>query len=112
MDSGFTWRDFRHVGAPAERGRGLVIQTAPHEFYVSGSAFRLGLMRKRAPGDLLLSPAASDFLSQRLTNYKLVEEGRFEREQWVATRARNGDESDYGVWVAADVGAVRVVMGA
>jgi hypothetical protein len=40
-----------------------------------------------------------------------VEEGYFDSQgEWVTTRLRTGDESDEGIWMYADVKAVKVVL--
>lgn len=112
VDSTAGFLDFRHRDQlREERGRGLVIQADDREFYVLGGGFRLLLYRKdmlRAPLSVFYS---SDFIKSRSINYLSVEEGFFDTNgDWVVTRKRSGDESDFGVWVHPDVGVVRVVM--
>jgi hypothetical protein len=109
----FVWRDFRHPPFAAEdRGRGLIAQAGEREFFLCGAGFRAAFRRKQELRAILSSPQLNEqFLANRLAGYVLVEEGRFEGEEWVAGRRRNGDETDHGVWVAPDVGLVRVVLG-
>jgi len=107
------WTDFRHGFAESSGpGRGLLIQVDERELYLVGSGFRLGVKKKEAPERMLSSASASDFLFTRLANYRRVEEGHFDSEDnWIVDRLRNGDESDFGIWVRPDVGVVRVVLG-
>ena len=95
----------------ARRGRGLVVQAATHEFYVTGIAFRLTLRRKLPPAQALDLTEAGGFLLMRQAHYVTVDEGHFgEDGAFVVDRRRNGDEVDGGVWVDADTRVVRVVM--
>jgi beta-galactosidase GanA len=111
-DTGFVWRDFRHPPGAAERGRGLLFRTGERELIACGGGYRLVIRRKQAPRALLTSPHVNDqFIAPRLANYVLVEEGRFDGGAWATGRRRNGDESDSGIWVAPDIGAVRVILG-
>lgn len=99
--------DFRHKDQPidGERGRGMVIQTADNEFYVLGGGFVLFLRRKCREDDY------SEVKRESLVSYRRVEEGRFDGEgRWICERIRNGDASDYGIWVYPDVGVVHVIM--
>lgn len=116
----YAWTDHRHSGyrLPADvdalkaaRGRGLVVDAGGGEFYVAGSGFKLYLVRKDRFDRIRASSQAADLLQSRLIPYLSVEEGRFDGEgRWVRQRIRNGDESDFGVWVFPDVGVVRVKM--
>ncbi len=112
IDPGAGPLDFRHRDKiKEERGRGLLIQTGEREFYLSGGGYRLLLYRKdmlRAPLSVFYS---SDFIKSRSIDYLSVEEGFFDTDRnWITTRKRSGDESDYGVWVHPDVGMVRVIL--
>ncbi|HHX65463.1 MAG TPA: DUF5597 domain-containing protein, partial [Chloroflexi bacterium] len=114
-ESGMFWRDYHHGRATSEapeRGRGLVIQAGEDEFYVTGVGYRLLLKKKTPPEMNMDARFSSEFLAARLNNYVSVDEGHFDESgNWVAVRRRSGDESDWGIWVEADVGLVRVVMG-
>ncbi len=107
------WCDYRHPPAGTnERGRGLVIQAGEREFYLVGAGFRLLLLRKGSPQALLSLPQASDALAPRLIDYVEVVEGHFDAAgTWVVDRRRNGDESDFGLWVHPGVGVVHAVVG-
>ncbi|MEN9936281.1 MAG: hypothetical protein RLZZ387_2860 [Chloroflexota bacterium] len=111
-DQGFIWRDFRHPrAATPERGRGLIIRAGERELFLCGAGYRLIVRRKQEPRAILATPQLSEqFLAARLAGHVLIEEGRFEGETWVPGRRRNGDEMDYGLWVAPDVGLVRVIL--
>jgi beta-galactosidase GanA len=107
------WRhptQVRHVVESTEnRGRGLIFQSAEHEFYVVGAQFRVVFRRKREPSHMLASTAMTDFLVTRQSHYLAVEEGHFDDQgEFVVDRRRNGDEIDHGVWVEPNVGVVRV----
>ena len=110
-------KDWRHQPpaqpspAPIERGRGLVFQVSPHEFYLVGSGYRLILRPILPPEQALDSTVARDHLLVRQAHYVSVDEGHFDAAgQFVVDRRRNGDEVDGGVWVEADCGVVRAVM--
>jgi len=95
----------RYPGMEQERGRGLVIQTGDNEFYVLGTGFTLAFRKKCTEVDY------AENKLERCNNYLSVEEGYFDsNNDWICTRIRTGDESDSGIWVYNDVGAVRVVI--
>jgi hypothetical protein len=104
--------DYRHLAPPpGDRGRGLVFQAGPREFFCVGSGYRLLLRPKKAPFTAQQAQQIGGPLDGRHTNYVCVEEGHFEAgDRWVADRARNGDETDYGLWVAPDVGVVHAIL--
>ena len=94
-----------------ERGRGLLIQVSPHEFYLVGAGFQLLLRPRIAPEQALDMSLASEFALTRLANYVLVDEGHFDQDgKFVVDRRRNGDETDHGVWVEPDVGVIHVLL--
>lgn len=112
-------KDWRHrgarplgsIGGPEVRGRGLVFQTSEHEFYVVGGGFRLLLRRVTSPEEAMDTTVTKPWLQPRSTNYVRVEEGYFDAEGvFCPTRRRNGDETDFGIWVEPDVGVVRAVL--
>jgi hypothetical protein len=107
-----TFPDFRHLEPPpGDRGRGLVIQAGPHEFYCVGSGYRLLLRPKGASFTAQQAWQIAGALDSRMTNYVYVEEGHFDAgEHWIADRTRNGDETDYGLWVVPEVGVVHAVL--
>jgi hypothetical protein len=114
-DFGAQYKDWRHPRvetlASTARGRGLVIQSGPNEFYVVGVDFRL-LLRPQLPVEQMLDiTTGNERLMGFLAHYVAVEEGHFDQSgAFVVDRRRNGDEIDHGVWVTPDVGVVRVVM--
>ncbi len=104
---GYDRTDFRHryPDIVQDRGCGLVVQTGENEFYVTGTGFTLSFRKKYTCTDYAESKL------ERCNNYLTVEEGYFDsNDEWVCTRARTGDESDSGIWVYPDVGAVRAVI--
>ncbi len=108
------YKDWRHrdpVSPGQRRGRGLVIQVSPNEFYLVGAGFRLVLRPILPPEQSLdISVSRENFL-HGLAHYVSVEEGHFnDAGQFVMDRERNGDEIDNGVWVEASVNVVRVLM--
>lgn len=111
------FKDYHHrragnmYGHNKKDGRGLVIHADDSEFYVLGGGFRLLLHKKREYNDMMAVADAAGHIKIRDINYILVEEGYFDKnEAWIATRRRNGDESDFGIWVEPDVGVVRVIV--
>jgi len=115
----FVNKDWRHPsrrphpsaadGAP--RGRGLVFQTADHEFCLVGGGYRLNLRRKTSPEEALDTSVTKPWLLPRQSHYLSVDEGYVTDEgQFVVRRRRNGDETDSGIWVEPDVGVVRALM--
>ena len=106
-------RDWRHPPSTTSnmRGRGLVIQTGLHEFFMVGAGFRLVLRRSLPTGQALDAAYSRETSLLRQAHYVRVEEGHFDQKgHYVVDRRRNGDEFDFGVWVEADTGVIRVVM--
>lgn len=102
--------DYRHrYNTAPQRGRGLVIQTGEKEFILCGAGFSAAF-RSNPP---LTCPKApqQDYQMEHFINYLTVEEGYFDEDcVWHARRIRNGDQTDFGVFVFPDNGAVRVVL--
>lgn len=102
--------DFRHMVAnePIRRGRGLVIQTGPKELVVCGMGFTLKVRPLPQLGQVL--PEQVDAQPEHHMEYPLVEEGRFDSGgTFCVERVRNGDQTDFGIYVYPDC-AVRVVL--
>lgn len=80
------------------RGRGILVQTGEHVFYLAGT--NIGL-------DFIKRPKADDdnpfirIRSRQATqlNFLTVEEGHFENGEWVTDFYRNGDEANYELYV-------------
>lgn len=103
FDFGRTDFMHRYPDTPTERGRGLLIE-GEDALYLVGGGFRLLLTHKPGPEGYDMTPRLGF-----INNYFSVEEGYFGTDgQWVTTRTRTGDESDEGIWLYCDVGAVRV----
>ena len=80
------------------RGRALLIQTGEHEFYLSGSGVKVDFIKRPDP----LMEDSYPYLTSRQSgtlNFLTVEEGHFEGDAWVADRCRNGDESNFALFV-------------
>lgn len=110
----WNWHDYEHKDYPVlqakddRRGRGLVVQTGPDEFHVAGDGFRAWFIPDEQVQGEPFALLSSDFNLVRGVGYVSVEEGRFEMDgSFVASKKRNGDEVDFGVWVEPDVGVVR-----
>jgi beta-galactosidase GanA len=94
----WTWMKFPpHPNKDRPVGGAAVIQLAPDEFLVAGSDVRVRFgLDKPQPGEnsLILD----------------VEEGTFENGRWVMSRRWNGDQTDYGLNLAAPT-LLKVRMG-
>lgn len=102
----FERTDWHHgyFDTPCQRGRGLLLRDKKNVFYALGDDFRVSI---RMRDDIPYSRQRPD----RCIGYERVEEGYFDSEgNWCVRRVRNGDESDYGIWITHDVGAVKIVM--
>lgn len=94
-----------------KRGMGVIINEGNGSFYVAGCGFRLSLFKKTTPEDLIDSIICQPFMSTRNVWYLDAVEGKFdENGVFVPHRRRNGDETDFGVWTAVDVGVVHVQL--
>ena len=91
---------------PATRGRGLLIQTGPKEFYAAGIGFAV-LIRPMAGTHSILG---KNLVTGQFDPWLLVEAGHFEGERWVVDEHRSGDESDYGLIAAVPGQAVHGVF--
>ena len=80
------------------RGRGLLIQTGEHEFYLAGCGVKADFRRRPAPMEEDNYPLLASRQSGTL-NFLSVEEGHFEGDAWVCDRVRNGDESNFELFV-------------
>jgi len=89
-----------------ERGRGLLIQTGPKEFYVTGVGFTVYLRPITGVDRILRAHPRRG----QLDPWLLVEVGRFEGDCWVVEGRRGGDESDFGLVMAIPGQAVRAVF--
>ncbi|MDD4461600.1 MAG: DUF5597 domain-containing protein [Eubacteriales bacterium] len=81
-----------------DRGRGLLIQTGAHEFYLAGAGMALELTRRPDPQDMNPYPHLTSRQATQL-NFLSVEEGHFEQGDWVIDYIRNGDESNFAHYV-------------
>lgn len=115
----YVHKDWRHPpsrppqgsSTTAPRGRGLIFQANDRELYAVGGTFVLNLRRKGSPDDALDICESKPWLLPRLSHFQSVDEGYLDDAgRFVVTRRRNGDETDYGVWVEPDVGLVRVLL--
>lgn len=92
-----------------KRGRGLVIQAGKNEFYLCGSAFAMQF-RWNPPLTTYKVPQ-QEYQFEHALDYLHVEEGYFDEDgNWHCTYVRNGDDTDFAVYVYPDNGAVRVVL--
>lgn len=82
-----------------ERGRGLICETAPDEFYLAGVGLSVHFLLKAAPDDPYPKRIYSSRAATELTALA-VEEGHFDgKGNWICDFVRRGDENDYGVFV-------------
>ena len=112
--------DYRHRKPPVPfggynpnaAGRGLIIQTGKHEFYLTGFGWRLFLHPKLEPdrNRTTLCPADFQFEAPEV-HYISVDQGYFdENGKFITVLRRNGGQVDWGLWVEGDIGVVRVLL--
>lgn len=90
----------------AMRGRGLLIQTGPKEFYVTGIGFTVYIRPSVGFHRFL----RTDRWQGRFDPWLLVEAGHFEGEQWVVDERRGGDETDFGLLMTKPGQAVHALF--
>jgi len=106
---GLSWYGHRaptRGGMETERGRGLLVQTGPKEFYVTGVGFTVYLRPITGVDRILRAHPRRG----QLDPWLLVEVGRFEGDRWVVDGRRAGDESDFGLVIAIPGRAVRAMF--
>lgn len=96
------------VGEPIEetRGRGLLIQAGPKEFYVTGVGFTVYIRPTNGSHRFL----HTDRWQGRFDPWLIVEAGHFEGDEWVIDSRRSGDETDFGLILAKPGQAVHAVF--
>lgn len=103
--------DYIHIpdSKRERRGRGLIIQTGEKEFFLCGAGYSVSFR-----SNPVLSAAKvpqEDYQEGHFLNYAAVEEGYFTQDgEWIVRRIRNGDQTDFGVFLYPDNGAVRVLL--
>ena len=80
------------------RGRGILVQTGEHEFFLAGAGIALDFIKRPDPKDEDSYRKLTSRYSGQL-NFLSVEEGHFEGNTWVIDRYRNGDETNYSQYV-------------
>lgn len=80
------------------RGRGILIQTEPYEFYLAGAGIAAEFIKRPHPADEKAYVHLSSRWSGQL-NFLSVEEGHFEKGNWVTDYERNGDEANFAAYV-------------
>lgn len=80
------------------RGRALLIQTGEHEFFLSGAGVKVDFIQRPNPEEEDSYAHLTSRQSGTL-NFLSVEEGHFDGEDWVVDRYRNGDESNFELFV-------------
>jgi len=93
-----TRRFFMSKDRTDTRGRGILVQTGEHEFYLAGANIGLNFIRRPEPSEENLYPIISSRQATQL-NYLSVEEGYFENGEWVVDFCRNGDQANYDLCV-------------
>jgi hypothetical protein len=92
--------------AETHRGRGLLIQTGPKEFYVTGVGFTVYIRPITGFHRFLYK----ERWQGRFDPWLLVEAGHFEAERWVVDERRSGDETDFGLVLASPGQVVHAVF--
>jgi len=103
--------DYQHKrGEPTTgRGRALIFQTGKNEFYACGVGVSLAF-RKRPPLTVPQVPQEA-YQQEYYLDYLLVQDGRFgENGEWEPSYLRNGDDTDFGVYLFPDNGATKIVL--
>ncbi len=86
-----------------------MIHTDKNEFFVCGSAFTLQF--RTNPSLTTYKVPQQDYQFEHALDYVRVEEGHFDADgNWIVDRIRNGDQTDFAIFVYPDHGAVRVVL--
>lgn len=98
LGSRINLRDPRNRDVLETRGRALLIQSGEHEFYLSGCGVKVDFRRRPDPTEEDSWPKLQSRQSGTL-NFLSVEEGHFEGGAWVCDRYRNGDESNFELFV-------------
>lgn len=80
------------------RGRGILVQSGPHEFYLGGAGIALDFMKRPHPQSEQCYRQLAARNNGQL-NFLTVEEGHFEDGTWVIDRYRNGDETNFSQYV-------------
>lgn len=94
-----------------KKGIGLIIYEGDGSFYLAGRGFKLFLIPKTTAEEMSDIIHCYRILAGRNLSYLDVEEGRFNSDgNFIATRRRNGDETDTGLWVEPDIGVLHVQM--
>lgn len=90
------------------RAKGFIVYEGNGVFYLTGDAYRLFLIPKK---DAVSAIYASHFSAGRSLSYISVTEGSMNEDAvYTASRTRNGDEIDHGLWVTSDVGVVKAIL--
>lgn len=80
------------------RGRAILVQTAPEEFYLCGAGAMAEFIRRPSPeSEDSYRQLSSRQFSQ--LNFLSVEEGHFENGEWMCEFIRNGDETNFAQYV-------------
>ena len=80
------------------RGRAILVQTGENEFYLAGCGVRVDFRHRPDP---MAEDSFPTLLSRQngTLNFLSVEEGHFEGDAWICDRYRNGDESNFELYV-------------
>ena len=98
LGSRINTRNPENADVMTTRGRALLIQTEENEFYLSGCGVMVDFRYRPDPTEENPYPLLQSRQSGTL-NFLSVEEGHFEGERWVCDRYRNGDESNFELFV-------------
>ena len=80
------------------RGRAILVQAGDFEFYLAGCGVRVDFRHRPDP---LYENSFPQILSRQngTLNFLSVEEGHFDGNEWICDRYRNGDESNFELYV-------------
>ncbi len=98
------------VSLEEETARGLLFQVSEQEYYLVGHKVRL-YWQKMTVSDGSIPVNLLTFQHQaHNTELIRIEEGHFEKEEFVVDRLRSGDEARHGIWAQYDCGVVHFVL--
>lgn len=99
----------KHEHPTTGRGRALIFQTGANEFVACGVGVSLAF--RKCPPLCEARVPQMDWQQEHYMDYLAVEDGRFDADgKWRCDYIRNGDDTDFGVYLFPSNGATRIVL--